>query len=177
MWVRGLKQANTPSTSTYHVAPYVGAWIETPQNQLVDAQIASHPMWVRGLKLTKMGLEVPCGSRTLCGCVDWNGYTQRNNAAAVRRTLCGCVDWNNVKEGVNENVKKSHPMWVRGLKLSSWYVLRLCLRRTLCGCVDWNFPYVLSASYWKVTPYVGVCIKLYRCSVKTWLICDLIHFI
>ena len=32
------------------VAPYVGAWIETPlpTQSSIDAQ--SHPMWVRGLK-------------------------------------------------------------------------------------------------------------------------------
>ena len=33
------------------VAPYVGAWIETNSKELAQYQHASHPMWVRGLKL------------------------------------------------------------------------------------------------------------------------------
>ena len=35
MWVRGLKQLPTPSPlQIHHVAPYVGAWIETPWHVL-----------------------------------------------------------------------------------------------------------------------------------------------
>ena len=32
------------------VAPYVGAWIETPLDLEIKKMISSHPMWVRGLK-------------------------------------------------------------------------------------------------------------------------------
>ena len=33
------------------VAPYVGAWIETEINESNNLLIESHPTWVRGLKL------------------------------------------------------------------------------------------------------------------------------
>ena len=32
------------------VAPYVGAWIETPNSRHEHSTKRSHPMWVRGLK-------------------------------------------------------------------------------------------------------------------------------
>ena len=137
MWVRGLKLVRVLlDGSVRHVAPYVGAWIETWQGKpqkhqqevapYVGAWIEttcllntlniteSHPMWVRGLK--RWGGSLPCQSL------------------------------------------KSHPMWVRGLKrfitdVSKWacvapYVgawietyafskLPESLQgRTLCGCVD-----------------------------------------
>ena len=34
------------------VAPHVGAWIETNQDAKRNLRQRSHPMWVRGLKLT-----------------------------------------------------------------------------------------------------------------------------
>ena len=34
----------------YHVAPYVGAWIETKHSLSILNFLSSHPMWVRGLK-------------------------------------------------------------------------------------------------------------------------------
>ena len=51
-WVRGLKrlsrQRSEPPT---HVAPHVGAWIETTKSyDNVGAKYESHPTWVRGLK-------------------------------------------------------------------------------------------------------------------------------
>ena len=73
MWVRGLKQNNQrknvakehvapyvgawiETTSddwrfvTKYVAPYVGAWIETAMTSCNTSRSVSHPMWVRGLK-------------------------------------------------------------------------------------------------------------------------------
>ncbi len=41
----GLSRAET-------VAPRVGAWIETWFEKITMAQLASHPVWVRGLKPT-----------------------------------------------------------------------------------------------------------------------------
>ena len=34
------------------VAPHVGAWIETLPSRTVKEPVMSHPMWVRGLKLS-----------------------------------------------------------------------------------------------------------------------------
>ena len=96
MWVRGLKHKidvillygllvapyvgawiETPykyfRLALIGVAPYVGAWIETPSTLAYCPSSVSHPMWVRGLKLV-----------------------------VVRHCLKQLL---------------SHPMWVRGLKL------------------------------------------------------------
>ena len=71
MWVRGLKlQVHTSKRGRRHVAPYVGAWIETCHVRRANTNIQSHPMWVRGLKLLPFSLWVVMLSRTLCGCVD-----------------------------------------------------------------------------------------------------------
>ena len=52
MWVRGLKRSFIGFIiNTLHVAPRVGAWIETLEVALgVDIYYVSHPVWVRGLK-------------------------------------------------------------------------------------------------------------------------------
>ena len=75
VWVRGLKRhGNQQREDTISVAPRVGAWIETvpidydkllsgvaprvgawiettKSNRLKMPSVASHPVWVRGLKL------------------------------------------------------------------------------------------------------------------------------
>ena len=80
-------------------------------------------------------------SRTPCGCVDWNWVEIAALLATYSRTPCGCVDWN-VKERLirlhvwvaprvgawietydswgSRPEPASHPVWVRGLKLSTW---------------------------------------------------------
>ena len=52
VWVRGLKRSIICfSIFVGKVAPRVGAWIETPVNQMSRMEAAgSHPVWVRGLK-------------------------------------------------------------------------------------------------------------------------------
>ena len=93
MWVRGLKQQlkaesaqriavasyvgawietwyREPEHNPYQVASYVGAWIETSLQQECGAAEASHPMWVRGLKLDTNLHTLASESRILCGCVD-----------------------------------------------------------------------------------------------------------
>ena len=50
MWVRGLKRFEDTYKQLSIVAPYVGAWIETYQWQVMCYKLESHPMWVRGLK-------------------------------------------------------------------------------------------------------------------------------
>ena len=56
MWVRGLKQSIKIFSNYVVVAPYVGAWIETSTPNASDNFIGSHPMWVRGLKQSKLKL-------------------------------------------------------------------------------------------------------------------------
>ena len=76
------------------VAPYVGAWIETLLLIPRKESLKSHPMWVRGLKLTLNIASVTTLCRTLCGCVDWNLLGASTPILSPSRTLCGCVDWN-----------------------------------------------------------------------------------
>ena len=52
------------------VAPYVGAWIETLSTRRFNETLASHHMWVRGLKLLYLNVSALKLRRTLCGCVD-----------------------------------------------------------------------------------------------------------
>ena len=52
------------------VAPCVGAWIETKNLFCFCIFFASHPVWVRGLKLCQLPKLAISTCRTLCGCVD-----------------------------------------------------------------------------------------------------------
>ena len=55
MWVRGLKLLASIVIILLLVAPRVGAWIETLDNALKVLSVESHPVWVRGLKLSNNG--------------------------------------------------------------------------------------------------------------------------
>ena len=52
------------------VAPYVGAWIETLEYSLRLGIVWSHPTWVRGLKPYNNNGKYQYLCRTLRGCVD-----------------------------------------------------------------------------------------------------------
>ena len=69
--MRGLKLMNVTLTVIQRkVAPYVGAWIETSKYAAKAQLQASHPTWVRGLKLLFSFFDRVELSRTLRGCVD-----------------------------------------------------------------------------------------------------------
>ena len=74
------------------VAPYVGAWIETIKKRCSFLVIMSHPMWVRGLKLTirlillRLIRSHPMWVRGL------KPTTTPKLTLTHGRTLCGCVD-------------------------------------------------------------------------------------
>ena len=80
-------------------------------------------------------------SRTPCGCVDWNYQREHEWFCNNRRTPCGCVDWNIMGIFMFNSANMSHPVWVRGLKLTWHFDGDDSLRRTPCGCVDWNFSW------------------------------------
>ena len=159
-WVCGLKLFHRTQNAWYHshtlrgcvdwnfiaaiitilsfVTPFVGVWIETSESSFFNSDLASHPSWVCGLKLSRFYQALDdlmshpswvCGlklkvfrkatilwSHTLRGCVDWNFCTTLENLQKRSHTLRGCVDWN-IKETVTKSTVKSH---------------------TLRGCVDWN---------------------------------------
>ena len=93
MWVRGLKHAKT----------------------MLPGELAtSHPMWVRGLKLTVAALYV-----VNCVVAPYAGaWIETYNESVVPFAM------------------KSHPMRVRGLKLVRTKREPSEEGRTLCGCVD-----------------------------------------
>ena len=119
MWVRGLKPGESALKECSNI-------------------IASHPVWVRGLKLVyilqKVGLAVV--------------------APRVGAWIETCCSWPTRTE-----TTMSHPVWVRGLKLvyilqkvglavvaprvGAWIetkeaisLYKACICRTPCGCVD-----------------------------------------
>ena len=91
-----------------HVAPYVGAWIETDTIYNIERRFRSHPMWVRGLKRWARVAAAPLACRTLCGCVDWNTIAEAWNKEDGCRTLCGCVDWNAVSLAMEANILRAY---------------------------------------------------------------------
>ena len=76
------------------VAPYVGAWIETRAGIAGKGVGVSHPMWVRGLKLSFRVQQ------------DWHPMSHPMWVRGLK------LDFDFAKL----TTKESHPMWVRGLK-------------------------------------------------------------
>ena len=71
MWERGLKPLQLrPPGVMGHVAPHVGAWIETRIFRVDSQGVLSLPMWERGLKLFNKALELCTLCRSPCGSVD-----------------------------------------------------------------------------------------------------------
>ena len=137
----------------------MGAWIET--------QLA--------------GAKYVCKySRTLYGCVDWNiiaiAITSLNQVAPYmgawieteppRCALRLCKSHPIWVRGLKLNQGRykvctilSHPIWVRGLKLETHNNKIYSLGRTLYGCVDWNVLNWLVLSTYAVAPYMGAWIE------------------
>ena len=97
------------------VAPYVGAWIETQIKEIVLFAVKkSHPMWVRGLKLS---VFVKC-------------------LRVIRSHPMWVRGLKHYQLFTRVYYFTSHPMWVRGLKPTPIKHIKHTLSRTLCGCVD-----------------------------------------
>ena len=79
------------------VAPYVGAWIETPFKPVIRMGVLSHPTWVRGLKQLFLR-QIP---HAILSHPTWVRGLKLITLLTLRMFL-----W-------------SHPTWVRGLKLLS----------------------------------------------------------
>ena len=119
----------------------------------------SHPTWVRGLKLLGILQTTTRTSRTLRGCVDWNRARWTPTRTMQVAPYVGAWIETSLEQNINKETKShptwvrglklvrcrlcrppclSHPTWVRGLKLKETYLFPLYTCRTLRGCVDWN---------------------------------------
>ena len=101
-------------------------------------------MWVRGLKQEKDEFPHIQGSRTPCGCVDWNSVNWIVLILLLVAPHVGAWIETYVSTHLSSN-NSSHPMWVRGLKLRDEWQADYKGSRTPSGCVDWNVT-LLSAS-------------------------------
>ena len=119
----------------------MGAWIETADLKRMYVVFKSHPVWVRGLKLlilTLTLLQIPSHPVWVRGLKpsDFNINTVTNTVAprvgAWIETLCKTIPlpscmvaprvgaWIETFEQTNTRIfARSHPVWVRGLKLNS----------------------------------------------------------
>ena len=180
--VRELKLRNCrKSHLRTFVAPFTGAWIETP------CGIYSRPL---------------TPSRTLYGCVNWNlaylpdtlflsvapftgawietlfwEYNKKDFIVAPftgawietylfytktflrSRTLYGCVNWNAYNTVRFYSYIWSHPLRVRELKLVSAHIMVTGNRRTLYGCVNWNRGLISHIPVNCVAPFTGAWIE------------------
>ena len=94
-WVRGLKLNDNLPSHLQRVAPFMGAWIETPTSHLISSGWKSHPSWVRGLKLLGSSRFSPA----------WPSHPSWVRGLKLSMSSLSSL-----------NVL-SHPSWVRGLKL------------------------------------------------------------
>ena len=117
MWVRGLKQNKLESAARTEVAPYVGAWIETFRGFICALRINVAPYvgaWIETSMWRRIAILSPVAP------------------------YVGA--WIETRQGVAGEVepKRSHPMWVRGLK---------------------HKPRKAHSAHRKVAPYVGAWIE------------------
>ena len=93
-------------------------------------------MWVRGLKRVNRDRK-PKPSEVAPFVGAWI-ETIRLGESFFQTTVAPFVGaWiETIEEDTEEQFEKSHPLWVRGLKLFPPSIFRRLLSRTLCGCVD-----------------------------------------
>ena len=75
-----------------NVAPRVGAWIETSIAVVAVCTVPSHPVWVRGLKLAKILLELLGGMSHPVWVRGLKPFEKCAPETIKGRTPCGCVD-------------------------------------------------------------------------------------
>ena len=92
--MRGLKlNLLNDNGASSPVAPYVGAWIETPYDLNKKFHELSHPTWVRGLKHKGKGTHIEIkGVAPYVGAWIETFDEEEVQKAFVGRTLRGCVD-------------------------------------------------------------------------------------
>ncbi len=135
-WVRGLKLAIASSPNASKVAPYVGAWIETKSKKVMLSATAVAPYvgaWIETRNWDKP--EIGAGVAPYVGAwiETWSSRAARCTTSVAPyvgawiETLC---------MSHAAHCCRSHPTWVRGLKLIAFPWVVDNTRRTLRGCVD-----------------------------------------
>ena len=93
-------------------------------------------MWVRGLKLLCLPYSLHAAAvAPYVGA--WIETFMQDSLVNAQRVAPYVGAWIETKPSNSDiPMKRSHPMWVRGLKrgVLTLFEIRLC--RTLCGCVD-----------------------------------------
>ena len=116
----------------------MGAWVEisdTVQLSLICEQ--SHPMWVRGLKLSASSY-IPIGSAPVAPYVGAWVEIRVIMSSGLNLPLSHPMWVRGLKSKCRTVWKgnhTSHPMRVRGLKYRQQVLKVLYISRTLCGCV------------------------------------------
>ena len=115
MWVRGLKQTQSEQK----------CYLEQ-----------SHPMWVRGLKLKKpKNNEI--GKKVAPHVGAWIETIETTKIRLLYIVAPHVGAWiETQRTRAQQRNFKSHPMWVRGLKLNIVTFADRLRSRTPCGCVD-----------------------------------------
>ena len=113
-----IETSNSPSLFCRQpVAPYVGAWIETFGRARRSGYFASHPTWVRGLKLNLFCVLVFAAQvAPYVGAWIETQTTRRDEREQQVAPYVGAWIETAVLKDTSEDFK-SHPTWVRGLKL------------------------------------------------------------
>ena len=139
------------------VAPHVGAWIEIQVSRATSCPVASHPTWVRGLKLPKKKLQYsPKVAPHVGAWIEIHGTVLNQEGWSSHPTWVRGLKFQSPEHingrapshptwvrGLKSNIcpigfagTKSHPTWVRGLKFRSLVPHHVLSRRTPRGCVD-----------------------------------------
>ena len=159
VWVRGLKLLMLFHTTLINnVAPRVGAWIETLNSLQYITRLPSHPVWVRGLKrrfpsyfshgqivaprvgawIETLTVKLKALIRKVAPRVGaWIETIDALSHHADKQVAPRVGAWIETEFAPQEvNTCKSHPVWVRGLKLKLRPTKKPLRCRTPCGCVD-----------------------------------------
>ena len=100
-----------------HVAPLVGAWIETTKLYRNAKLFGSHPSWVRGLKLKNLA-QKDKEERVAPLVGAWIETSIRDDIFELKTVAPLVGAWIETQYALHFQLSvSSHPSWVRGLKL------------------------------------------------------------
>ena len=116
---------------------FTGAWIETKNDERRNWRYYVAPSRVRELKrqIVPMGLKQSLSH--LHGCVNWNGYTERNIEYKTRRTFTGA--WIETHTNfISFALSTGRTFTGAWIETSSAKVVEEVILSHLHGCVNWN---------------------------------------